>query len=321
MKIVTSYINPDLDGLASGVVYAAYLAPSNMQPLFVGRPSAEAAGVVDRLSLNEAITWASPESEEWDDVALVDCHHPAQLPHVGNLDTVSVVIDHHPDGDAAAFPKASVQNELVGAAATLVAERVIATSQLAALSPTHAALLAAAIASNTLDFVAPSTTDRDQLAYTTLATLAAPVVALDELREEMREWRQGFLTLATREAIAKDCKLIETPYGLVAVSQIEGDNARLLADRTDIFDQIAELVTATNAVGGLVSLVDTFSNTTTLVTADQEVQKTLLELKPTTVRDGILQLPFIALRKTHIIPAIRYPPKTLGARATISRQE
>lgn len=311
MKIVTSYINPDLDGVASGIVYAAYLATTSVQPVFVGQPSAEVSGVLEWLSLNHAISWTSPAGDEWDEIVLVDCHHPAQLPHVADLDAVSVVIDHHPDGDPSAFPNAAIQNELVGAAATLVAERLTA-SHFAALDPAHAALLAAAIVSNTLDFVAPSTTDRDRAAYATLAGLATPAVSLNHLREAMQEWRRGFLSLSTREAIEKDCKLIETPHGLVTVSQLEGDGARQLADRPDVFEQLAEVVTTSNAAAGIVSLVDTSAKTTTLIVADDGLRRALMELGPKQVRDGVLVLPFIALRKTHIIPAIAPPVQSQG---------
>lgn len=308
MRIVTSYINPDLDGVASGVVYAVYLAPTNVQPMYAGQPSTEAAGVLDRLGLTEGIAWTSFAGDEWEDVALVDCHHPAQVPHLADLDAVSVVIDHHPDGDAAAFPNAAIQNEQVGAAATLVAEHVLTLPGHANLDPVHAALLAAAIASNTLDFHAPSTTSRDRAAYASLVNLAAPVVSMGDLLDAMRQWRQGFLALSTREAIERDCKLIETPLGLIAVSQLEGADARLVADRPELVDELARLVTAKQAVAGLVSLVDTASNTTTLVASNTEVYRLLMKLNATPVRDCVLLLQFIALRKTHIIPAITSEP-------------
>lgn len=307
MRIVTSYINPDLDGVASGLAFATYLAPSAVHPIFVGQPSAEAAGVLDQLALADAITWVSLDGSEWDDVALVDCHHPAQLPHVPDLSKVSVIIDHHPDGDAGSFPNAKIQNERVGAAATLVVEGLIAASRLSSVTPAHAALLASAIASNTLDFEAPSTTDRDFAAYTALARLAAPAVAVDELRDNMRKWRQGFLALSTREALEQDTKLIETRHGLVVVAQLEGDNASALADRLDILDRLSDIVAKTKTVAGLVSLVDTAANSTTLITTDHQVRRALLTLKPRVVDDERLVLPFIALRKTHLIPALTSP--------------
>lgn len=304
MRIVTSYINPDLDGVASAVVYATYLAPLATQPVFVGRPSVEAARVLERLGLTDSVRWTSPGLESWEDIALVDCHHPAQLPHVPNRDAVSIVIDHHPDGDAAAFPNASVQNESVGAAATLVAEFLGRRERGGALTPAHAALLAAAIASNTLDFEAPSTTARDHEAYSTLARRAALEVSMDELRLAMREARNALLSLSSREVIENDCKLIETPRGVIAVAQVEGDGARLIAGREGLLQQLEYVVVAARAVAGVLSLVDTATSTTTLVTADAQIRRAMLPLGPTTGGDGILVLPYIALRKTHIIPAL-----------------
>lgn len=304
MRIVTSYVNPDLDGVACALVYATYLDMAATQPLFAGALSAEPAGVLERLNLSKSIRWITGSGDEWTDVVLVDCHHPAQLPHISNLEAVSLVIDHHPDGAPDAFPKAVIQNEIIGAASTLITERVIASSGITALSPSHAALLAAAIASNTLDFSAPSATDRDHKAYMELARVAEPFISLQELRKAMREWRSSFLALSTTDALTKDCKLIDTPHGRVAVSQLEGDNASAIAVRRDVVEGLAKLASPQEIAGSLLSLVDTATNTTTLITTDPRLRKALLRLEPEVIDHVTLKLPFIALRKTHVIPAI-----------------
>lgn len=304
MRIVTSYVNPDLDGVACALAYASYIDDS-VNPTFVGSPSREAAGVLERLNLSGSVRWATESDEvEQTDVVLVDCHHPAQLPHISDFSAVSVVIDHHPDGDAKAFPNAEIQNETVGAAATLVAERIIVGPGISKLSPSYAALLAGAIASNTLDFSAPSTTERDHKAYLELENVAEPSVSLIELRQKMREWRNSFLALSTAEAVSKDCKLIETPFGVVAVSQLEGDNASAIGGRPGVVDALTELAAAPEVTASLLSLVDTAANSTTLITSDQRIRRALLELHPESVDSLTLRLPFLALRKTHIIPAI-----------------
>jgi inorganic pyrophosphatase/exopolyphosphatase len=304
MRMVTSYINPDLDGVACALVYAAYLGTADIQPLFAGDLSAEPAGVLERLNLSKSISWITECGADCTDVVLVDCHHPAQLPHISDFGAVSLVIDHHPDGDPGAFPKAAIQNEMVGAASTLITERLIASHGITVLSSSHAALLAAAIASNTLEFSAPSTTDRDHTAYMELATVAEPFISLSELRMAMREWRNSFLTLSTADALTKDCKLIDTPYGRVAVSQLEGDNASTIAVRRDIVEGLAELASPHEITASLLSLVDTAANTTTLITTDPRLRQALLRLEPDVIDHVTLKLPFIALRKTHVIPAI-----------------
>lgn len=304
MRFVTSYINPDLDGVACALVYATYLDTGSIQPLFAGTLSAEPAGVLEWLNLSKSISWIAQPGADCTDIVLVDCHHPAQLPHIENLEVVSLIIDHHPDGDPGAFPNATIQNEVVGAAATLITERIIAGPGIQTLSASHTALLASAIASNTLDFSAPSTTDRDHTAYMALARVAEPSISLQELRKEMRNWRNSFLVLSTAEVLTKDCKLIDTPYGRVAVSQVEGDNASTIADRPDIIEKLMELASPHEITASLLNLVDTATNTTTLVTSDPRIRQALLQLEPDVINHVTLKLPFIALRKTHVIPAI-----------------
>ncbi|MFF4026301.1 DHH family phosphoesterase [Nocardia elegans] len=305
MILVTSYINPDLDGVACAIAYSTYLSDGEAIPRFAGKLNAETVGVLSRLRVDDAIL-ISEEPPTVDEVVLVDCHHPAQLPHIGDMSRVTLVIDHHPDGDPAAFPSAVLQNEVVGAAATLVAERIEARDDagLAGLRAEHAALLACAIASNTLDFVAPSTTDRDRITFDSLAVVASSYIAFAALLEDMRGWRHSFLSRSTDEAVGQDVKIIEGTIGAIAVSQLEGDGASALLDRADLRDAVQRLGERAGVVGSLLSLVDTAAGTTTLLTADKRIREALMTLAPTVIDEFTLRLPVVALRKTHIIPTL-----------------
>ncbi|GAA0715983.1 DHH family phosphoesterase [Dactylosporangium roseum] len=316
MRLVTSYINPDLDGVASGIIYATYLADRRAVAAFAGSLNAETTGVLAHLSIADDLELDRPGAADNDGVVLIDCHHPAQIPHIPDRSGVVLIIDHHPDGDAAAFPNALVQNEAVGAAATLVAERVAAAGSdgsLSRLASAHAALLACAIASNTLDFSAPSTTDRDRRMFAALAALADPDAALDALLSRMREWRQSFLSAPTTEAVHQDVKIVEGRFGPIAVAQLEGDGASRLLARPDLRQAVEGLADRPAVQYVLLSLVDTAAGTTTLITPDPLVRQALMALSPESVDDITLRLPFIALRKTHVIPAL-----TAGYRPTSS---
>jgi inorganic pyrophosphatase/exopolyphosphatase len=69
------------------------------------------------------------------------------------------IIDHRKINNAEKFPQANIQIELVGAAATLIAEKFFNTH--IPISESSAALLFGAIVSNTINFKAKVTTDRD----------------------------------------------------------------------------------------------------------------------------------------------------------------
>lgn len=305
MKLVTSYLNPDLDGVACAIVYSIYLSDDTALPRFAGRLNTETEGVLRRLRVAGSFLVDVRDSTPIDEVVLVDCHHPAQLPHIADLRKVVLIIDHHPDGDAAAFPNAVVRNEPVGAAATLVAERVAERRREArALRPEHAALLACAIASNTLDFAAPSTTDRDCSAFERLVVLARPLISVTMLQEDMRGWRRDFLTMSTIAAVNQDVKIIQSRFGPIAVSQLEADGASALHGRPDIREAVDKLARRGGVVGSLVSLVDTAARTTTLVSGDVRIRESLRKLGPEVVDEVTLRLHLVALRKTHIIPAL-----------------
>src|SRR5690242_13997944 len=121
---VTSYRNPDLDGVATALTLARYLNERegvNARATIVGRLDAETACAFGLIGL------APPEQVQVipvdHDVYLVDTHHLRQIEGFIEPSRVVGIIDHHPGGDPTAFPRARIINELVGAAATLVAER------------------------------------------------------------------------------------------------------------------------------------------------------------------------------------------------------
>ncbi len=314
MKLVTSYINPDLDGVACAIGFSTYLSAGDFEPRFVGSLNAETTGVLARIGVSDQLLLGTDNVPAFDEVVLVDCHHPAQLPHIIDRKAVTAVIDHHPDGDPDEFPCAVVQNEVVGAAATLIAEHIVARDEpgMTALTAEDAALLACAIASNTLDFAASSTTDRDRTMFQYLVKVADPRIEMSSLLHDMRAWRYTFLSQPTNEAVSQDVKIIECAIGRVAVSQLEGDGASKLLDRPDLLDAVRRLGDQPDLAGSLLSLVDTAVGTTTLLSGDESVRNALWSLSPEVIGECTLRLPIIALRKTHIIPALKASPPAAG---------
>ncbi|MFA5154928.1 MAG: DHHA2 domain-containing protein [Patescibacteria group bacterium] len=158
--LVTCYVNPDLDGFASAVAYAEFLNlhGRTAQTGILGEPHAEAKYVVDRFKLAPP-----PEIANADDftaVILVDASDLNGLEGRVPPQKVIEIIDHRPVNETEKFTRAKVQIELVGAAATLIAEKFQSTGS--AVSPAAAILLYSAIISNTLNFQASITTERDR---------------------------------------------------------------------------------------------------------------------------------------------------------------
>lgn len=158
--LVTSYIDPDLDGYASAVAYAEFLEKKGKKAIagITGEPHEEVEYVLNRFNLERAKEIF--DDEFYDEVILVDTSDTNSFEGKINPEKVIEIIDHREIHEAEKFPKAKVQIELVGAAATLIAEKF--QQENIAISPRSAILLYSAIISNTLNFKGGVTTVRDK---------------------------------------------------------------------------------------------------------------------------------------------------------------
>ncbi|MDO8622292.1 MAG: hypothetical protein Q7R80_03615, partial [bacterium] len=170
MIITTSYTNPDLDGVACAVATAEFLRGQgrDARAAIFGQPSLEAKWFLETFAISTPPD-GRPILTAGAEVVLLDASNPLDLAFP--VDVVVEIVDHRQTHQADAFPNAKdVQIELVGSCATLVAERMRAAH--VTLTRESARLLSGAIASNTVNFKAPVTTDRDRAAFAWLAPIA-----------------------------------------------------------------------------------------------------------------------------------------------------
>ncbi len=164
MICVTPYEKPDLDGFACAIAYAELLRHQGgeAEACITGTPHPEAQYIM------ETYKFAYPRHTHTADsqVILVDASTLAGLPKTVNPMKVIEIIDHRQINEVKDFPKAKTHIEFVGAAATLIAEKF----RYGRLQPSTmtATLLYGAIISNTLNFQAKLTTNRDKIAATWL---------------------------------------------------------------------------------------------------------------------------------------------------------
>jgi manganese-dependent inorganic pyrophosphatase len=159
--LVTGYMEPDLDGTACAYAYAEFLKIRGEDVVAgaFGKPHREAQFVLDRFKIN-GLENAEKLAGKCKWTILVDAsdYSKGVSRKIKPADVIEV-IDHRKINEAHKFPNAKVQIELVGAAATLIAEKFHAEK--IPISKESALLLYAAIASNTINFKAPLTTERD----------------------------------------------------------------------------------------------------------------------------------------------------------------
>lgn len=162
ISLVTAKINPDLDGVASAYAYSRLLQKQqqNATEGIFGHPHVEVQYLIDRFQIDDI---AYSPSGHFDSFILVDASDVAGMPQVIRPEDVIEVIDHREFHRAKElFPRAKIQIEKVGAAATQIAERYQNAN--VSIDRNSAILLYGAIYSNTLHLKASVTTQRDQSA-------------------------------------------------------------------------------------------------------------------------------------------------------------
>lgn len=208
-RVVTSYINPDMDGISAMYAYAEYLRKKgfNAEYYYEGQPRKEVNIVLEMYNIllkNES------KIEECDEVILVDTNGLYELPKKINENQIIEVIDHHKMTEWLETKQndIKVQIELIGAAATLVAERFKKDG--IDISRESAILLYNGIVSNTMNLKIAMTSEKDKEMAKWLKEKYPEITdektneifikksdIIDRLREEMEvEFKDDFITIS-----------------------------------------------------------------------------------------------------------------------------
>ena len=159
--LVTPKIHPDLDGTSCALAYAHFLREQGIdaEGIIFGSPQSEVNYFIEQHGIGIPMREENAVGE-WSNFVLVDASSMKGMPQPVIAENVIEIIDHRAGGEPEKeFPNAKIQNELVGAAATLVTERYMQ----AGIKPLreHALLLYGAIHHNSLNFLATNTSQRD----------------------------------------------------------------------------------------------------------------------------------------------------------------
>ncbi|MCX6797891.1 MAG: DHH family phosphoesterase [Candidatus Falkowbacteria bacterium] len=160
--LITGYVNPDLDGTAGMIGYAEFLSKTGKNTVagVIGEPHEEAKYILDRFNIPYPLLLAN--ANDYDEIVLVDASDLNGLEGKIDPNKIIEIIDHRQAHETDKFPNAKAQIEMVGAAATLIAEKFIKNNL--EISKNAAILIYGAIISNTLNFKGSVTTDRDKAA-------------------------------------------------------------------------------------------------------------------------------------------------------------
>lgn len=212
--VTTSYSGPDLDGYSCTVAYAELLRVQGKDAIasLWGDVHLEVEWVLKEFGL---VRPSLVDMEENDRIVLLDASSPDDLPGGIRPEQVIEVIDHRKIHRASEFVHATIQIELVGAAATLVAERF----QKAGIMPSKesALLLYGGILSNTQNFSAIDTPrDREMAAW-----LKGISEAPHDLAERMFTAKSDLKGDRLRQSIQNDTKILQLHGKIVGIAQLE----------------------------------------------------------------------------------------------------
>ncbi|MFA6514438.1 MAG: DHH family phosphoesterase [Patescibacteria group bacterium] len=226
--LITAKIGQDLDGVACAYAYAAFLNSTDKKNEYVagiyGEPHIEARYVLEQLTITSGLVY-NPETE-FDKFILVDASELKGMSEVIRAEDVIEVIDHRETHRAPElFPQAKIQIEKVGAAATLIFEKI--KQQKLPLDKNSVFLLLGAIYSNTLNFQSDVANERDRAAVEALENDYGVKIPPDFI-SKMFLYKTEYIKEHLEESIISDFKNFDNGIG---IAQLEGFNLNKIVEK------------------------------------------------------------------------------------------
>ena len=275
MIITTTYEGPDLDGYSSAVAYAELLRlqGKEAQPYVVGEPQIEVQWLLEEFDIKPE--FASIESLVGSQVVLLDASSLKDIPEPLKVEQIIEIIDHRKIHEAEKFTNAKSQIDLIGAAATIVAERF----QEAGLEPSRqsAFLLYGGIISNTQNLTSAATTNRDREAFKWLKEISK---APEDLVRNMFVAKSDLSGGRLEKALISDSKIPAIAGKIVGTMQLEIiDAEKLVNSRAEDIKQTMTIFAQENSVDFMfTNIKDLISGESFLFCIDQRTRELLSKI-------------------------------------------
>jgi manganese-dependent inorganic pyrophosphatase len=299
--LITGYVNPDTDAVAGMIAYCEFLQKNGKNAVtgILGEPHDEAKYILDNYKIPYPQT--IPNSDGFDQIVLVDTSNLISIEGKISPEKVIEIIDHRRIHEADKFPNAKVQIELVGSASTLIAEKFIKNNT--NITKESAILLCGAIISNTLNFKAGVTTDRDKIAFEYLNKIAE---LPSNFSKELFEAKSDLSGEKLKERILGDLVWFIIGNKKVSIAQLELIGAGKL-----IKERVNEIVEILEDIKTEMKLDLIFQNTIDLeecknffITNDIEAQKLLEKIFNIKFSGFVAERPNLIMRK-QIVPLLK----------------
>lgn len=299
--MVTSYKNPDLDGVASAIAYTEFLQTQGEGALVAifGTPHKEAQFVLHKFNISNP-TGIEGIIVRDSQIVFVDASDIESLPTGISTDQVVEIVDHRQFNNTSKFRNAKIQLELVGACATLVAEKFYDTKK--EISKESAVLLYGAIVSNTLNFKGSVTTERD----IKMAEWLKNQVPIPKNFEYDMFVHKSNLDQPIREVLLSDFKIFDLGSKKVSIAQLEilDTNDYLKNNLVEIKRVLQEIKEERQLDYLFLNFVDLNKGINIFVAADQGTQELISQVLGIKFENSIACSDKMLLRK-QIYPLIK----------------
>ena len=271
--IVTSYVNPDLDGTASMYAYSEFLRKTGKNSNFYieGKPMQEAEIVCEIFQIDLK---PATRIEKEDKIIVTDTNFFVTIPFV-NPENIVEFIDHHKITESQEICKnAKFQIEMVGAACTLVAERFWKNQ--VEISRESAILLYYGIISNTINLKAKVTTKRDLKMAKWLKEKCSEIS--DEKVKEIFMKKSQIRDSLRAEM---EAEIVWNFKGKrLTIAQLEYANVEkfLVENETKIREILQEVKRENQLDYVLINCVDTLNGYSVILVIDEETEKLIADL-------------------------------------------
>ena len=292
--IITTYLNPDIDGVSCCIAYSEFLRKKGLKAkaCICGHPNLEAKFVLDKFKVKSE-GCADFLNEQ---IVIVDMSKPEDLCSKIDPKQVVEIIDHRKYTKLGAFQNAKSQIELVGSCATLIAEKY--KSEKIEVKKEYAGLLYSAIVSNTINFKNNVTTKRD----IAMAKWLNEKLGLDErYTREMFEFKSRIKDI--KKALIDD--FVEYQDFNVGIAQLEIIAAEKFVGKhiQEVKKVLSEIKSERKLEYIFLTAIDVIEGYNIFVCVDDKSQKILSPLK-INFKDNIAKRDGIIMRK-EIVPLIK----------------
>jgi manganese-dependent inorganic pyrophosphatase len=283
-QIITSYKNPDLDGIACIFAYTEFLRKNNkdVTAVICGSYHREAKFVFNSFNIQE-FEYTENLINESHEIILVDTSNLYSISDKIKPEKVVEIIDHRIIHEANRFPNAKVQIELVGSAATLIAEKFFNNKII--ISQESATLLFSAIVSNTINFQANVTTSRDYKMANWLQTnFSLPNNYIHNMFRNKSQINKGL-----KEIIIEDFATFHFYNYRIGIAQLEiiEVDAFIKENLNEIRNLLCEIRKENSLTHIFLTCIDLELAFNTIMVIDQITKRSLEQVLKVTFKDNI----------------------------------